>query len=193
MINQTEIIQTLTPYLMAFPQNKMNEGSLLIYARALCSLSISEIDAAMLKLMRTCKFFPSVAEIFQAAESMKTTATNSETPSVDEAWREVIQQVHDAFVYREPVFSTPEIKRAALNMGWTTLCNLGINEMNTARAQFRDIYNGIISRSKEKKTNIAVLKSLPQQRVQELISSTSRKFKVLEGGGADEKRPQVAH
>ena len=63
MDKQTEIIMTLTPYLMAFPQSKMNEGSLLIYARALSSLSITEIDVAMLKLMQICKFFPSVAEI----------------------------------------------------------------------------------------------------------------------------------
>lgn len=184
MDKQTEIIMTLTSYLMAFPQSKMNEGSLLIYARALSSLSITEIDVAMLKLMQTCKFFPSVAEIFQAAESVKITATGSEVPSVDEAWKEVIQQVHDAFVYREPVFSTPEIKRAALNMGWTSLCNLGTNEMNTARAQFRDIYNGIISRGKEKKTNIAVLNSLSQQKVQELIGGTSKNFGLIQGGAS---------
>ena len=182
MDKQTEIIMTLTPYLMAFPQSKMNEGSLLIYARALSSLSITEIDVAMLKLMQTCKFFPSVAEIFQAAESVKITATGSEAPSVDEAWKEVIQQVHDAFVYREPVFSTPEIKRAALNMGWTSLCNLGINEINTARAQFRDIYNGIISRGKDKKTNMAVLNTLPKQRVQELVGGMKQHFDLIQGG-----------
>lgn len=62
MSDQTEIIKILTPYLMAFPQSKMNEGSLIVYARALSSLSIAEIDAAMLKLMRTVKFFPSLAE-----------------------------------------------------------------------------------------------------------------------------------
>jgi len=184
MTDQVEIIKILTPYLMAFPQSKMNDGSLLVYAKALSPLSIAEIDAAMLKLMQTNKFFPAVAEIFQAAKSIKATAANAEVPGVDEAWREVIQQVHDAFVYREPVFSTPEIKRAALNMGWTSLCYLEVGEMNTARAQFRDIYNGILNRKKEKSQNIAVLGTMPQQRVQELIGSVSRRFEVLEGGAS---------
>ena len=184
MSGQIEIIQLLTPYLMAFPQSKMNDGSLIIYAKALSPLSIVEIDAAMLKLMQTNKFFPAVAEIFQAAKSIKTTATNAEVPGVDEAWREVIQQVHDAFVYREPVFSTPEIKRAALNMGWTSLCYLETDQMNTARAQFRDIYNGILGRQKEKAQNVAVLDMMPKQKVQELIGSVSRKFEVLEGGAS---------
>jgi len=182
MSDQIEIVELLTPYLMAFPQSKMNEGSLIVYAKALSPLSIAEIDAAMLKLMQNHKFFPAVAEIFEAAKSIKTTATSSEIPGVDEAWREVIQQVHDAFVYREPVFSTPEIKQAALNMGWTSLCYLEVGEMNTARAQFRDIYNGILNRKKEKSQNIAVLDMMPQKKVQELIGNVSRKFEVLEGG-----------
>ena len=69
--HQMEIVATLTPYLMALPQSKINEGSLVIYARALSSLSIAEIDAAMLKLMRTMRFFPSIAEIFEQAENFK--------------------------------------------------------------------------------------------------------------------------
>jgi hypothetical protein len=182
--HKAEIVATLTPYLMALPQSKINTGSLVVYANALSALSITVIDAAMLKLMQTHKFFPAVAEIFEAAKSIKTTATGSEVPSVDEAWREVIQQVHDAFVYREPVFSTPEIKRAALNMGWTSLCYLEVGEMNTARAQFRDIYNGILNRKKEKAQNVAVLNMMPQQKVRELIGNVSRQFEVLEGGAS---------
>jgi Cu/Ag efflux pump CusA len=118
MNHEAEIIQTLMPYLMAFPQSKMNEGSLIVYARALSSLSIAEIDAAMLKLMRTVKFFPSVAEIFEQSANMKTFATGIETKSADEAWKEVLQEVHDAFIYRKPRFSSKEIEKTALNMGW---------------------------------------------------------------------------
>lgn len=155
---------------------------MIVYARALSSLSIAEIDAAMLKLMRTVKFFPSLAEIFEQAENVKSFAGHNEAKSADEAWREVLQEVHDAFVYRKPKFSSKEIERAALNMGWTALCNLGTNEMNTARAQFRDIYNGIIKREKDKKVNNEVLKTLPDCRLQELVGKTTEKLKLVQGG-----------
>lgn len=67
MSNETEIIKVLAPYLAAFPQSRMDRAGLIIYARALKELSTAEIDAAMLHLMRTLRFFPSVAEIFESA------------------------------------------------------------------------------------------------------------------------------
>ena len=180
--HQAEIVRTLAPYLMAFPQSKINTGSLLVYARALSPLSIAEVDAAMLKLMRTSKFFPTVAEIFEQAESVRETACGQETASVDEAWHDVMKQVHDAFVYREPAFSSDEIKRAALNMGWTALCNLEPDGMNTARAQFRDIYLGILRRKKDQQHNKAVLEQLPPARVQALVGKVAQKLEVIAGG-----------
>jgi uncharacterized protein YfkK (UPF0435 family) len=181
-LHRLEIVKLLTPYLMAIPQSKINSGSLVIYAKALKQFSIAEIEAAMLKQMRTLRYFPTIAEIFEQVEVMKDVIAGNETPSVDEAWHEVLQEIHDAFIYREPKFSTSEIARAALNMGWTTLCNLGINEMNTARAQFRDIYNGIIKRKKDKKVNTEILYALPDEKVQALLSKTTEKLKLVQGG-----------
>lgn len=172
MKHEARIIETLTPYLMAFPQSKMNEGSLLVYAKALSRLSIAEIEAAMLKLIQTNKFFPSVAEIFEQAEIVTRFVTKTDEKSADEAWREILQEVHDAFVYRKPQFSSREIEQAALNMGWTSLCNLEIDAMNTARAQFMRIYKSILSRKKEKTINQQVLDSLPEARIRELTKQT---------------------
>lgn len=182
--HRLEIVKLLTPYLMAIPQSKMNSGSLVVYAKALRNFSIAEIETAMLKLMRTWKnfYFPTIADILEQINSMRDMVTGNETPSVDEAWHEVLKEIHDAFIYRKPKFSTPEITRAALNMGWTTLCNLGTNEMNTARAQFRDIYNGIIKREKDKKVNNEVLKTLPDGRLQELVGKTTDRLKLVQGG-----------
>ncbi|WP_110953061.1 isoprenoid biosynthesis enzyme family protein [Anaerosinus massiliensis] len=182
MNHEAEIIQTLTPYLMAFPQSKMNEGSLIVYSRALSSLSIAEIDAAMLKLMRTVKFFPSVAEIFDQVENVKNFASRCEIKSSDEAWREVLQEVHDAFIYRKPVFSSKEVEMAALNMGWTALCNLETDDMNTARAQFVRFYESVLNRTKDRKINIEVLNSLPENYVKKLVGSVSDKLKLVQGG-----------
>lgn len=167
---------------MAFPQSKMNEGSLIVYARALSSLSIAEIDAAMLKLMRTVKFFPTVAEIFEQADNVKNFAIGKSEKSADEAWHEVMKEVHSAFICREPKFSTPEIKQAALNMGWTSLCNLETDAINTARAQFMRIYESILKRKSDKKINREVMNVLPISRVNELIGNASAKLSLVQGG-----------
>lgn len=182
MSDQIEIIELLTPYLMAFPQSKMNDGSLIVYAKALSPLSIPEIDAAMLKLMRTMKFFPSVAEIFEQAEDVKLFATKTEIPSADEAWHEAMRLAHDKFLYGEWTYSCKEVEQAVRNFGKRELCALGNDAVNTARAQFMRIYNSITVRQRNKQANAAVLDMMPKQKVQELIGNVSRKFEVLEGG-----------
>ena len=185
MSHEAEIIKTLMPYLMAFPRSKMNEGSLIVYARALSSLSVVEIDAAMLKLMRTVKFFPTIAEIFEQADNVKNFAIGKSESSADEAWHEVMKEVHSAFIYREPKFSAPEIKQAALNMGWTSLCNLETDAINTARAQFMRIYESILKRKSDKKVNQEVMDALPIARVNELIGNASAKLSLVKGGVGD--------
>ena len=176
------VLKILSTYRKVFPQSRIDDEGLALYVVLLKPLRPVEISAAMAKLAMTCKFFPSVAEIFEAAGNVKQTAANSEEPSVDEAWREVLQQVHDAFVYRDPQFSTPEIKRAALNMGWTALCSLETGDINTARAQFRDIYTDILRRRKNKAQNEAVLQRMPADKVQELVGRTAGKLQVIDGG-----------
>lgn len=180
--HQQQIVATLTPYFMALPQSKINAGSLVVYARALSSLTIAEIDAAMLKLMRTVKFFPTVAEIFEQADNVKNFAIGTTEKSADEAWHEVMKEVHSAFIYREPKFSTPEIRQAALNMGWTSLCNLETDAINTARAQFMRIYESILKRKADKKINREVMNVLPIARVNELIGNASAKLSLVQGG-----------
>lgn len=177
------INQILTIYSKVFPQSKIDDEGMALYVKLLEPiLSPIQVSLAMKKLTLTSKFFPSVSEIIEAAKSVTDEASQSTIPSVDEAWREVVQQIHNAFVYKKPKFSTPEIERAALNMGWTSLCYLEVGEMNTARAQFRDIYNGIIKREKDKKVNNEVLKTLPDSRLQELVNKTTDRLKLVQGG-----------
>lgn len=180
--NELEIIKTLTPYMLAFPQSKMNAQSLVIYAKALSSLSLAEIDVAMTKLLRTMKFFPSVAEIFEQAETMTRFVNADEDKLPDEAWSEVVEQMHDAFVYKKPVFSTPEIEKAALSMGWIPLCEMPVDGTNTARAQFLKMYESVLKRKREGRVNRDVLAILPADRVQALMKKAGAKLTLVSGG-----------
>lgn len=173
--HQKQIVMCLTPYLLAFPHNKLSQEGLVIYAKALSELSIPAIDAAMLLIMKTSKFFPTVAEIFEAAEVMQDFVQGTGLPSPDEAWAEAIREAHDKFVYGKWELSTPEIEQAVNNFGKMALCELTPEGMNTARAQFMRIYSAICSRKKDKTVNENVLKSLPQRHVEMLIGGLAEK------------------
>ena len=176
--HQSRIVSALTPYLLLFPNNKLTDASLVIYAKALSELSIAEIDAAMLKILRTSKFFPSVSEIFEQAEAMRNYAGASDIPIPGEAWKEAMREAHDKFVYGKWELSTPEIEQAVKSFGKMALCELTPEGMNTARAQFMRIYAAICERKLDAAQNEAVLKSLPQTHIKRLAGGLAEKMEV---------------
>lgn len=182
MTQEARIIKLLTPYLMAYPQSKMNEGGLIVYAKALRALPLEQIEAAMNKSLRTMRFFPSVAEIFAEAESVTRYINGTEDKSPDEAWSEVVRQMQEVFIYKKPAFSTPEIEKAALAMGWDALCQVPVEGVNTARAQFLRLYEGVLKRKREAKTNADVVAMMPAEKVQALMSKTTAKLSLVSGG-----------
>ena len=176
--HQMEIVATLTPYLMALPQSKINEGSLVIYAKALSSLSIAEIDAAMLKLMKTSKWFPAIAEIFEASENIETFITGKSKPTADMAWAEAMKLAHDKWIYGKWEYSCKEVELAVNYFGKMELCQIETDNINTARAQFMRIYESVLKRQRDIKTNGEVLNQLPQKQVNVLIQSLSDKMNI---------------
>lgn len=173
--HEAQIVMTLTPYLVAFPQSRMTAEGLVVYAKALASLSVAEVNAAMLKLMRTARFWPTVAEIFEQAEAMRAFAAGSELPTADEAWGEAMRECHEKFTYGKWDFSCPEVEQAVKRFGKMELCLLEPEGMNTARAQFMRIYESVKNRAREKATNRAVLDALPERQAEMLASGLAEK------------------
>lgn len=170
MSRESDVVRVLKPYIAAFPQAKINDGTLLVYARALAYLPPELIDAAMLKLLRTLKFFPSVAEIIEAAEGLMEMAEGlmemAEGKSLltpAEAWGEAMREARAKFVYRPWELSCPEVEKAVQAFGKMDLCMLEEAAVNTARAQFMRMYQQIVERKEERRQNEAVLTALPGQ------------------------------
>lgn len=143
--------------MLAYPNARITPRNIVTYAIALSELEPVELQAGVLKCMRTCKFFPSIAEIMEAAQNMIETVTNTKFKSPDEAWNEVQKQMHEAFIYKKPVFSTPEIEKAALSMDWRALCETPTEQIGTARAQFLRLYDSVCNRKKENRINDSVI------------------------------------
>ena len=174
--------QMLAACLRGFPNSKADTETLLFYITAVDDLTFVEVKAALTTLCRNAKFFPTVAEIYEAAESVKNTAQGTAELDAGQAWEEVMRLVKTCHMYKPWTYSTPEVEQAVKQFGKMELISLEESAMNTARAQFRNIYNGILARKKEKEQNKAVLSKLGIQ-LKEQIAGGSR-LKLVGGGKA---------
>ena len=174
--------EMLTAVLLGYPSSRANAETIAFYVMALDDLSFVEIRAALSKLTKTAKFFPTVAEIYEAAESVKNTAQGTTELDAGQAWEEVMRLVKTCHMYKPWTYSTPEVEQAVKQFGKMELISLEESAMNTARAQFRNIYNGILARKKERDQNKAVLSKLGIQ-LEEQIAEGSR-LKLVGGGKA---------
>jgi hypothetical protein len=157
--------QILTACLRGFPNSKADGETIKFYVAALNDLTFEQVLAALSKLCKTAKFFPTVAEIYEAAESITNTAQNTGVLEPGAAWEEAMRNVRENHVYKPWVFSTPEVEQAVKQFGKMELVQLEESGVNTARAQFMRIYEGCVRRSKEKKQNEDVLKKLGIEKI----------------------------
>lgn len=166
------VMKLLVTCRKAFPASRADAETLALYVKVLEPLSYVEIEAAVMRIMRTAKFFPTPAEIFEAAEKMEQAASGSGLPDAGEAWREVEENVYRNHVYKPWTYSCQEVEKAVSRFGKKELCSLGEHEVNTARAQFMRIYNEIVARGREDRANEHVLLQMGD-RVKQLINKTA--------------------
>ncbi len=152
----------------------------MFYVIALDELSYVEVKAALAKLSQTAKFFPTVAEIYEAARSLKATAHDNGTLDAGQAWEEAMRLVKTCHVYKPWTFSNPDVEQAVKQFGKQELCALGAADVNTARAQFRRIYNDVVSRRRDREDNEKVLARLGI-RADPQLGGTAR-LKLVGGG-----------
>ena len=167
-----KVMKLLVTCRKAFPSSRADAETLALYVKVLAPLSYAEIEAAVLRIMRTAHFFPTAAEIFEAAEKVEQAANKTGLPDAGEAWREAMANVYENHVYHPWIYSCPEVEKAVKRFGKKELCSPGEHEVNTARAQFMKIYNEIVTRGREERANHHVLTQMGD-RVQALIEDSA--------------------
>ena len=169
---QKEIIKILCGFRQAFPNTKADSDTMLIYSYALMDMEVGLIYAAMMKILHTSTFFPSVAEIRSTAEKLLNFNRMNTLPTAGEAWEEVQKQVRKVGPYSSQPweFSCPEVEKAARQFGLMELCRLQENEVNTARAQFMRIYDRQQEKMKELREMKTVMQILPPERKIQFLS-----------------------
>ena len=162
MSKEAEIAKVLMPYLVLYPNNKINDETLKMYARVLSPLAVAEIDAAMRLLSMNSKFFPAVSEIVQAAKEVRKQVDGTTLPTAADAWGEVMQQARRNGMDRPWIFSCSEIKRTLKAFGGKSLiCMMEEKDTPIIRAQFMKMYNEQIQRDEKTQEVNEMLDRLP--------------------------------
>ena len=138
------------------------------WAMMLADLDAVVAKAAIIKVCRESKFFPSVAQIVAAAQELD--PRTEKLPTAAEAWEEVVQLIRDFGPYRAPLYSCDTLKRAVRAIGWQQLC-MGENP-EADRAHFLRLYESMRSRYREDRENEKVL----------ALSGMGAVIKALAGG-----------
>lgn len=132
-VEALELVMMLTT---AYPHTKATVNTAKVYAAALEDLEADAVRRAVMRIIRTQQFFPSVAEIRREAEDRPMTG--------HEAWGEVGALVRRFGRYQQPKIADPILAEAVRLAGWQALCD-ATNEQVTA-AQFAKLYDAVRTR-----------------------------------------------
>jgi len=146
MASKPEVQKALMVLSAAYPRFELPIATVEIYCRLLLDLDFDTLKAATLHCATVYKFFPTVAEIREAATELKTMAEG--IPSDAEAWGQVLEQIRSKGSYGVPEFSHPLIANVVRQLGWLNLC---LSENQPAdRARFMDAYSQAFKDSKRR-------------------------------------------
>lgn len=135
---------------MAYPS--MHDKDLPALARSwypmLADLDCGTVEIAMMQLVATSKFMPSVAEVRERALSL----AHPSLPDAEAAWAEVLRQMRYTGWARTPQWSDPAIGEAvdAAWGSWPDACRSVMQEtLGVDRAHFIRIYESLTKTRRE--------------------------------------------
>ena len=150
-MTKSETIALVTLATAAHPsaQGKDPKPIVEAWSLMLADIPFAIAKAAIVKMCRESKFFPSVAEIIESARALD--PIGEKLPTAAEAWEEVKSLIGSVGPYHAPVYSCETVRRAARSIGWMQLCN-GENP-EADRAHFLKIYESMRFKHQERREN----------------------------------------
>lgn len=143
-MSRAEIIALVALATAAYPayQGKDPEPIVSAWSLMLADLPFPLARAAVVKVCRSSRFFPSIAEIAAAARELD--PETEKPPTAAEAWEEVCGLIQAVGPYRAPRYSSEIVRRAVRAIGWRQLC---VSECPEAdRAHFFRLYESMRER-----------------------------------------------
>ena len=109
-MNQAQALALLATLKAAYPRQEIGEDTLAIYALDLADLEFEQAKAAVEHCRRTCRFFPTIAEIREAAAE----AALGGAPAPMEAWSELESKLST----KEPLHPLVAEAKRQVGDGW---------------------------------------------------------------------------
>lgn len=128
-----ELVMTL---LAAYPAAKTTASTSQVYETMLSDLDVKEARGAVMKLIATSRFLPTIAEIRSAAAEQ----TLGPVRSGADAWLDVVSEIRRIGQYSAPVFTDALVESLVRRWGWNTLCVTGTD---ADRARFIEAYDAL--------------------------------------------------
>jgi hypothetical protein len=146
-MTRTEVIALVTLATAAYPSAQGKDPAPITNAwgMMLTDVPYGIATAAVIRVCRSSKFFPSVAEIVEAAQELD--PRYEKLPTAAEAWEEVSRLIRNAGPNRLPVYSCDTVRRAVRAIGMAQLCWSENQEAN--RAHFLRIYESMRAKHRE--------------------------------------------
>jgi len=141
-MKRSEVAKLVLNLTAAYPNAPVTEATSAAYERQLADLDYAAAQAAIERLLNTCRFLPTIAEIREAATEM----TLGPRRLGGEAWGDVNAEVRRVGRYGLPSFEDPLTAEAVRQMGWLSLCD-STNEV-ADRARFVELYDGLAARQR---------------------------------------------
>jgi hypothetical protein len=119
----------------AYPAARWAEATIALYELMLSDLDFAVAGSAIARIIRTSKFLPTIAEVFDVAADL----TVGPTRSAVDAWGDVGTAIRRVGSYGVPRFADSIVAECVRVMGWRNLC-LGDSPEAANRARFCELY-----------------------------------------------------
>ena len=145
MSDPQDILKILALLGAVYPGFELKELTIEVYIRLLKDLPVEFLEKAALDHISRVKFFPTIAELREAAFALLEAANPLPVPQ--EAWQQVQAEIERVGHAGTPQFECPAVTQAAEALGWRTLC---VSENPIAdRAHFVQVYQAILERQRQ--------------------------------------------
>ncbi len=142
----------------AYPSRPLSDDGVILYAKALEDINPVTLSVAVMNLIKTSRFMPSIAEIREEAIRISDAVNGREQVlNSSEAW-DLVYRAATLKGYDSGLDTLPDSVRRIAKPFWRDVCYEPSRNLSIIRAQFRDAYN------------LAIEARKTQTRVQEAIN-----------------------
>jgi hypothetical protein len=157
-MNAQDTLDVLMQLFACYPNTEVTKHTTAMYVRLLQDISPADLQTVVDQAVATCKFMPTIAELRDMYHGLQHVGRLTYV----EAWDMVQKEIRRIGSYSKPRFEDAITAQVVASMGWRELCMSETPEIT--RAQFRDMYNALVSRGDNEQKLLPQARAFAEQR-----------------------------